>query len=465
MMKKITLFLSLLISLGLSAQALDPEKAFIGEVSKMDNLQQLLKMAGETGKNEQYARQEVVLKRLVALRPYNPDLKFALIKAYALQDKKTEAYNDLLELQKAGLSYPIGNLEGFDNIKETKVFDYIEDGMLSNAKPFGEGSQVFAVSDDYSGMLFENMVYDPNAERFLLGSVRAGVIYEYSEKNGFKEFINPSNPATGPWGIIDIAIDTEADLLWTASATMPHYTGTTQANFGNAMVSKFKLSTGELINNFAMAKSTEPMLFSHLHVTAGQNLYFTNVFNSDVFKVAKDSEQVEPMFTLTGLNSIKAITTNTDETILYVSDFELGLFVVNLETKQTAPLMRDQSGFFAGINDLFYDEGDLVAIQSGVQPARLMRYVLQQDLILKNMFPIEASHPSFKALGNGTLVGDSVYYAANSQWAKLDGIGRLLPEQSWDPLVIMKSPTKYRMEEHMEQQRKMEEIKRKRGLK
>ena len=464
-MKKITLFLSLLISLGLSAQALDPEKAFIGEVSKMDNLQQLLKMAGETGKNEQYARQEVVLKRLVALRPYNPDLKFALIKAYALQDKKTEAYNDLLELQKAGLSYPIGNLEGFDNIKETKVFDYIEDGMLSNAKPFGEGSQVFAVSDDYSGMLFENMVYDPNAERFLLGSVRAGVIYEYSEKNGFKEFINPSNPATGPWGIIDIAIDTEADLLWTASATMPHYTGTTQANFGNAMVSKFKLSTGELINNFAMAKSTEPMLFSHLHVTAGQNLYFTNVFNSDVFKVAKDSEQVEPMFTLTGLNSIKAITTNTDETILYVSDFELGLFVVNLETKQTAPLMRDQSGFFAGINDLFYDEGDLVAIQSGVQPARLMRYVLQQDLILKNMFPIEASHPSFKALGNGTLVGDHIYYAANSQWAKLDGIGRLLPEQSWDPLVIMKSPTKYRMEEHMEQQRKMEEIKRKRGLK
>ena len=371
----------------------------------------------------------------------------------------------MAQLQKAGLSYPIGNLEGFDNIKETKVFDYIEDGMLSNAKPFGEGSQVFAVSDDYSGMLFENMVYDPNAERFLLGSVRAGVIYEYSEKNGFKEFINPSNPATGPWGIIDIAIDTEADLLWTASATMPHYTGTTQANFGNAMVSKFKLSTGELINNFAMAKSTEPMLFSHLHVTAGQNLYFTNVFNSDVFKVAKDSEQVEPMFTLTGLNSIKAITTNTDETILYVSDFELGLFVVNLETKQTAPLMRDQSGFFAGINDLFYDEGDLVAIQSGVQPARLMRYVLQQDLILKNMFPIEASHPSFKALGNGTLVGDHIYYAANSQWAKLDGIGRLLPEQSWDPLVIMKSPTKYRMEEHMEQQRKMEEIKRKRGLK
>ena len=114
---------------------------------------------------------------------------------------------------------------------------------------------------------------------------------------------------------------------------------------------------------------------------------------------------------------------------------------------------------------MFYDDGDLVAIQSGVQPARLMRYVLKQDLFLQNMFPIEAANENFKALGNGTLVGDSIYYAANSQWAKLDGLGRLLPEQSWEPLVIMKSPTKYRMEEHMEQQRKMEEIKRKRGIK
>lgn len=464
-MKKITLFLGLLLTLGLSAQALDPEKAFIGEVSKMDNLQQLIKMAGETGDNEQYARQEVVLKRLVALRPYNADFKFALIKAYALQDKKTEAYNDLITLQKAGLSYPVGDLEGFEQIKGTKVFEYIEDGMNSNAEPFGEGSEVFAVSDNYSGMLFENLVYDAASERFLLGSVRAGSIYQYSEKTGFKEFVNPSNPATGPWGIIDIAIDPEADLLWTASATMPHYTGTTQANFGQAMVSKFKLSSGELINNFALAKTAQPMLFSHLHVSAGQNLYFTNVFNGDVFKIVKDSEQVEPLFSLTGLNNIKAITSNTDETILYVSDYDLGLFVVNLETKQSVPLFRNQNGFFAGINDLFYDNGDLVAIQSGVQPARLMRYVLEQDLILQNMFPIEANHPKFSALGNGTLVGDQVYYAANSQWAKLDGVGRLLPEQSWDPLVILKSPTQYRMEEHMERIRKMEEIKKKRGLK
>ncbi len=464
-MKKITLCFGIWFSLGLAAQALDPEQAFADNVGQMTNLQQLLKMAREAEANQLFARQEVVLKRLLALRPFSPDLKFALVKAYAQQDKKTEAYNDLIALQNAGLSYPIGDKKGFDNLKGTGVYDYIEDGMNNNATPFGEGTKKFEVSDNYSGMLFENMVYDEAGDRFLLGSVRAGSVYQYSDKTGFKEFVNPSNPSTGPWGIIDLAIDQKADVLWLASATMPHYTGTTQTNFGNAMISKLKLSTGELLNNFAMTKTAEPVLFNNMHVTAGQNLYFMNVFNSGIYKIGKDSEQVEPVLSLSTLNTAKAITTNDKETIMYISDYDQGIFVINLETKQVAPLIKKPSGFFAGINDLFYDEGDLVAIQSGVQPARLMRYVLQEDLFLQNMFPIEASNPNFKALGNGTLVGDKVYYAANSQWAKLDGIGRLLPDTKWEPLVIMQSPKKYRMEEHMEQQRKMEEIKRKRGLK
>lgn len=464
-MKKITICLILFLSAGLSAQALDPEKAFADNVNSMTNIQQLLKMSNESAQQELFSRQELVLKRLVELRPFNPELKFALIKSYAQQDKKTEAYNDLIALQSAGLSYPIGDKEGFENLKGTGVFDYIEEGMKGNALPFGEGKEAFTVSDNYSGMLFENMAYDKQGERFLLGSIRAGAVYQYSEKGGFKEFVNPSNPTTGPWGIVDLAVDEKSDLLWLASATMPHYSGTTQANFGNAMISKLKLSTGELLKNYAMAKSAQPMLFTNLHVTRGQNIYFTNVFGSGVFKVASDSDQVESVIALPGLGSIKALTSNNAESVLYVSDYEQGIFLVNLETKQVAPLVSNKKGFVAGINDLFYDDGDLVAIQSGVQPERLMRYVLKDDLFMQNMFPIEASNPEFNSLGNGVLVDDKVYYAANTQWANIDGMGRLLPGISWEPLVIMQSPSKYKMDEHMERMKRMQEIKRKRGIK
>ncbi|WP_223786845.1 hypothetical protein [Marinicella meishanensis] len=463
-MKKLTLLLLIFSTTLLHAQAMDPEDIFARDVNAMDSIPQLIELAREMEAKDQFARQEVVIQRLLVLRPFNPDFKFALVKAFAQQDKKTDAYNTLIEIQKAGLSYPIGELEGYENIQGTNVYDYIEENMVKNAEPFGEGQQVFAVSHHYSGMLFENIAYDATADRLLLGSVRAGAVYQHDAAGGFKEFIKPADPQTGPWGIVDLVVDQQADLLWTASATLPHYNGTTPNNFGHAMISKFKLSTGELINNFAMQRTNQPLLFTALHVSEGQNLYFINAFNSQLFKIAKGSEQVERVLALPNLTAIKAITTNSDESVIYVSDYDQGLYLINTQTQQLAPLVPAGAGFFAGINDLFYDDGDLVAIQSGVKPARLMRYVLEQDVILQNMFPIEASNPAFQTLGNGVLVGDQVYYTANTQWEKVDALGRLLPEQQWEPLLVMQSPTKYRMEEHMERMRRIEEIKKKRGI-
>lgn len=464
-MKTALIFLLTISSTLLHAQALDPEDIFARDVAAMNSIPQLIELARDVEEKGQYNRQEVVINRLVELRPFNPEFQFALVKAYAQQDKKTEAYNALIGMQKAGLSYPIGDLEGFDNIKNTKVYEYIEENMASNGEPYGEGQKAFDVSQHYSGMLFENIAYDAATERFLLGSVRAGAVYQYDEVGGFKEFIKPADPQTGPWGIVDLVVDQKADLLWLASATMPHYNGTNQSNFGHAMISKYRLSTGEALNNYSMKPSGQPLLFTALHLSANQDLYFINAFSSKIFKISHGKEQVEPVMSVPSLTSIKAITSNRDGSILYLSDYEQGLFAVNLEGQQMVPLVRGNGGYFAGINDLFYDDGDLVAIQSGVKPARLMRYLLNQDVLLQNMIPIESANPSFKTLGNGVLVGDQIYYAANSQWEKMDALGRLLPEHSWEPLVVMQSPTKYRMEEHLERMQKMEEIKKRRGIK
>lgn len=465
LMKYILPAILVLLSLNLNAQALDPEKAFANQVKATKDIPTLFTMAQEAREKEFYARYEQVVKRLTELSPFNPNYRFALARAYALQDKKSEAYNELINLQREGLSYPVGDQEGFDKIKGTGAYDYIEENMVANANAFGEGETVFTVSENYSGMLFENIAFDQAADRFLLGSIRSGAIYEYTDKGGFKEFIKPADIKTGPWGIIDLVIDNQAGVLWTASATLPHYTGTTPNNFGHAMISKFKLSTGELLNNFAMGKTEQPMLFNGLHLSAQQNLYFINAFSSDFFKIAKDGDAVEQLLSLPGLKNIKALTTNSDESILYFSDYEMGLFVINMETKQVAPMVKNGEGFYGGINDLFYEDGDLVIIQSGVNPARLMRLVLTDDLLLKTKFPIEASHPKFKSLGNGFLLDGDVYYAANSQWAKTDGLGRLLPETMWEPLLIMKTDSKFRMEDQMLQIKQIEEIKRKRGMK
>ena len=178
-MKKIIFICLVGLSSLVYAQALDPLVAYKNEIAKIKDLDKLYELANKELEAKNFPKHEIVLERLINLRPFNPDLKFALVKAFALQDKKTEAYNQLIEMQKAGLSYPIGDKEGFDLIKGTKVFDYIEENMAINGQPFGEGKTAFEVSHNYSGMLFENLTYDEKAERFLLGSVRSGDIYQY----------------------------------------------------------------------------------------------------------------------------------------------------------------------------------------------------------------------------------------------------------------------------------------------
>ena len=457
--------LLLLYSVWAHAQALDKVQITASQVSEMTDIGQLLKLSEQHQAAGEVAQQEVVLKRLVELRPFNPSYRISLIKTYAQQNNKQQAYNDLIELQKAGLSYPVRDLEGFENITDTPVFDYIEEGMANNAKAFGEGTEAFSIPESYSGMLFENLAYDANSKRFLLGSVRTGAIYQQTESGEFKGFVDVANVENGPWGVVDLVVDAESDVLWTASATMPQYNGTTGQNFGKAMISRYQLSTGTLQQNYVLKNAQPPVLFTALHVGAQHNVYFLNPMTSQIFTIKKDGQAIEPLAALQSLSALKAITTNSDESIFYVSDFDQGVFAINKGTLQVAPMARSKNGFFAGISDLFYDDGDLVAIQSGVQPARLMRYILKQDLLLQNLFPIEAAHPAFDGLGNGTLVDDKVYYVANSQWSKMDPLGRLAAGQKWAPVVVLESPTKYRMEEHMEQQRKMEEIKKRRGIK
>jgi len=464
-MKQLMFCLLLLNSVWVHAQALDQVQITTSQVSEMTDIGQLLKLSEQHQAAGEFAQQEVVLKRLVELRPYSPAFRMSLIKTYAQQNKKQQAYNDLIEFQKAGLSYPVRDLKGFENITSTPVFDYIEEGMANNAKAFGEGSEAFSIPEGFSGMLFENLAYDANDKRFLLGSVRTGAIYQQTENGEFKAFIDAANVENGPWGVVDLVVDAASDSLWTASATMPQYKGTTGQNFGKAMISRYQLSTGTLQQNFQLENAQPPVLFTALHMGAQQNLYFINPLTSQIFTIKQGGQSIEPLAAVGSLTALKAITTNSDESIVYVSDFEQGVFAINKATLQVAPMARSKNGFFAGISDLFYDDGDLVAIQSGVQPARLMRYVLKQDLLLQNMFPIEAAHPAFDGLGNGTLVDDKLYYVANSQWSKMDPLGRLAADQQWAPVVVLQSPTKYRMEEHMEQQRKMEEIKKRRGLK
>jgi len=470
-MKKIIIFTLMTISCATWSQALlegqlsPADQTFKEEVLRANHIPQLLQVAMGTAEKQQWQRHLIVWERLASLQPFNAEFQYELAKSYAKLDNKTGAYNALVALQNAGLSYPVKDVEEFKGIQGTKVYDYIVDEMAANGTHYGEGEVVATVGENYSGMLFENLAYDVSQKRFLLASIRSGEIYQIDDKGALSSFINPVDPEKGPWGAVDIVVDSNNESFWVASASMPHFNGVTEGNIGNADIAHYRLSDGKLIKQYDLSSIEAPKLLSALHLGKDGSLYFLNVFNQTIYQLPADSDKAEEVISLPGLTAIKAITSNADDSHLYVSDFEQGLFVINKASKQTAAMDPKRQRFFSGINDLFYIDGDLVAIQSGVSPARVMRFDLNQDMFINTSYPLEAAHPAFDTLGNAVLVSDSIYYVANSQWDKMDMGGNLRSDAKWEPIQLIKSPVAYRLKEHRENQQRMEKIKKQRGIK
>ncbi|WP_154223006.1 hypothetical protein [Marinicella rhabdoformis] len=462
-MKTIVMTLLLLFSFSVHAQVSD--EAFETEINKTNVIHQLEQVAAGTFKKQQFERFNLVMNRLVELRPQNTRYLFSLAKSYALLDKKTEAYNALVKLQNAGFSYPIAENTDFNKVAGTKVYDYIEDGMIANGKPYGTGQSVAKVSEQYGGMLFENIAFDKNRSRFLLGSIRSGEVYFITESGVFKPFIKPQTGENETYGVVDLVTDPKRDFLWLATASMPQYNGTTQANFGMATISKFRLSTGEWLENIDTSSLSKPLLFNALHVTDNGDLYFINPFTREVMTVNEGESQIKPFLNVAQLSSVKAITSNNDASILYVSDYDKGLFLINRDTKAYKMLNDPKQTFLSGIDDLFYSDGDLIAIQNQTSPNRILRVLLKEDLFFQGAVPVESNNELASAMTKGFVDGGDVYYIANSQWGKMDMGGNLQEGKSWDPVHIIKAENNYKIQEFIESQQRIADIKKKRGIK
>lgn len=439
------------------------DEEFAKEIKRVNVIPQLLQVAKGTYGKKQYQRHVLVMERLLELRPMNATWKFNLARAYALLDKKSEAYNTLIELQNAGLSYPIADEEGFDLIKGTGVFDYIEKGMQDNGKQYGEGKQAHKIDKNYSGMLFESLAFDEKNKRFLLPSVRSGDIYQIDAKGKLSVFV-AADKAQG-FGAVDVIIDDQAAVFWVASATMPQYNGTTQENFGQAKVNKYRLSDGKLLATVDLSGLSKPLLLNHLTLMSNGDVLAFNPFTKELLKISKDGKSQEVMMTFPQFDAIQAIAIDDADQVLYLADYDSGIILLNLENKKMMPLVNNPKVNLSGVEDIFYDNGDLIVIQSGVKPQRILRVLLQQKAGFKSMVPLEASHPNFSAISKGSLGKSHVYYFANNQWGKMDLAGNLLPDEQWQDLIIMKTPLKYNMEKHLEMQQQLETFKKAKGLK
>ena len=379
------------------------------------------------------------LERLCELLPDSGQLRLQLAMAYAQQKQLTPAYDTLVHMQGQGYGYDIASDKRFDNIHGTKVWDYIVANMQANAKPFGEGKLAFELpKGDY---LFESLAWDPARKQLLVGSAREGKVYRSDLNGKISEFI-AANADNGMWSVLDLAADPARDKLYVASADIAYYKGFSAAGFGQSGIFEFQLSTGKFLNKYTFSDGGKHMLTS---ITAGKDgrVYAADANRREIYRL--DGGELKLLVQNPKLTSIRGLTVSDDGKTLYLADYALGIFGIDLSKTEPFVLAHSPDKLvLGGIDGLYYYDGCLVIIENGMTPQRVMRLKLSADGHgVVSAMPLDVAQKDFTLPTLGAIAGDHLYFIANSQKGLYDRYGVLMQPAKLQPTRIYRSNLRF----------------------
>lgn len=408
--------------------------ARIAEIKDPALLTQLIAHYHQSGdeKNELAA-----LDRRIALRPHIGQYRLDKAAFYAVRDKKSEAYTTLIELQNSGYAYDLRDDKRFGKITDTNIWGYIVENLDANRAPFGNAELAYTLPRE--DLLAESLAFDSTRDRLLVGSARQGKIF-IVEADGKLEELASADADNGMWAVFDLVVDAKRGALWVASTAVPHFQGyDPQRHLGRAGIFKFDLKSGKFVKSFLSPPAQEGQGFILSSIALGKDgeVYAADGVSRAIYQVRDD--QFRRILHLPMLTSIAAITVSGDGKSLYLADPQLGLIGVDLATLKPFDVRVPAKLSLAGIVSLNWHDDALIAVQSGMNPARVMRFGLsaEGDTITK-VLPLVASLPEFGRLGFATVHGEDVYLVANDQKDNYDRFGLLKKKDRLEATRILR---------------------------
>jgi sugar lactone lactonase YvrE len=137
-----------------------------------------------------------------------------------------------------------------------------------------------------TGVLPEGVEWDAARERFLVGSLSEGTIFEINDMGEITPFIEDEDLISS----VGIHIDAENDRLWVANSDRAVFSG--MAEEPNISVAGYDLETGERLLLVDLGEFFDsPMQFvNDLTVDAEGNVYITNSFAPLIYQVTPEGE-------------------------------------------------------------------------------------------------------------------------------------------------------------------------------
>jgi sugar lactone lactonase YvrE len=364
-------------------------------------------------------RQSYAYKRLSELRPYAGGVMWELARTYAQINERAGAFDTMLRLQQQGFNYDPTGDKAFANIRDAKVFKYIVQALQTNAKPFGEGKVAFTLQTDVAQI--ESFTFDPTRNRFLAGSSATGEIFCVDLTGKTTPFAKP-DAANGIFGVFSLTVDATHNYLYVGTTALPNFKGFVPETLGRGGIARFDLKTGKLIVKYALPFDEKAHIISAMTVAPNGDVYAVDAATNTVYQLHEG--KLAPLFRSAEFSSLRGVAVTDDHKFLYLSDYENGLFIASLERNQIRQLSAKNQNL-GGIDGLYTYKNQMIALQNGTSPTRVIRVLLGANGI-SAVQPLEANKPTMSLPSFGAMKGNQLYFIANSQRDQYDVTGKLV---------------------------------------
>ena len=291
----------------------------------------------------------------------------------------------------------------------------------ANDRALARSREVAHVSD--STFWPEGMDYDARTRRFYVASIGHGTIAELS--SGTRERLLTLRFADGRkvGSLLGVRVDTARGVLWATLSSQHVLTGYPGKDTSTWTLARVRIADGAVEEYWDLPVVERGHVLGDLAVGPKGDVFVTDSRDPVLYRLRPGGKALEritsPLF-----NSLQGAAATPDGRYLYVADYSHGLLRVDLLDGDVLRLSDAPGSTSLGCDGIVLYRGAIVAVQNGVAPARVMRFVLdgsgtrivKAEVLDRNSGV--ADEPTI-----GAMVGSEFVYVANSAWEKYAGPG------------------------------------------
>lgn len=342
------------------------------------------------------------------LRPNHQTIMYELAKAFALNDQlDSSCYYLESVIAIDAIHYDISDAD-LSKLKGTPYFERIVKKQQFLIQPILAADTVLSIKDP--SLHIEDVAFDHLNQQFLLSSINKRNIYSLRPSGEIVAILS-EQLAVSPTGI---ALD-QAGYLWAAAMGIPEGGLNPESEFLNkSFLYKIDLKKGKIDQKFEI-KDALPHLFGDVFISSEDRIFVSDSKQNEIYELVNN--ELKPLLQTNELISLQGLTKVGNHLIL--ADYVKGLFIFNLQTGQLQQIENPYSIALKGIDGLYADHNNLVAIQNGVAPNRIISLNLTEDLKAIVAYEyLEKNHPAFGEPTLGYLENQELVFVANSFWGK-----------------------------------------------